>query len=1021
MYEATVDGATLQELVTKGYDVTLIEDTRAGSRVGLVLDRGERKALAAEGVDLSLYRNPRGQTARQAFAEQQQGGFQVYRSFDERGGIRDELYQIARQNRDIVKLEVLGESHQGREHIALKLTHNARRVADGSSPAVLYAGTYHAREWISTEVSRRLLLWYIERYKAGDPAITNLLRTTELWFVPVHNPDGYEHTFDVERLWRKNLNDNDGDGQTTNADGVDLNRNHREHWNYDDEGSSTQFSSQTYRGSAPESEPETKAMVRLFDDVDFSFAISYHSFGQLLLYPQGWQVLTPTADDPIYVALTGTDDDPAVDGFNPGVSADLYTTNGEFTDWAHGDRGTLAWTPELSEGCEGCGFVFPDNEALIQHEFERLLDFSVNVARSAGDPDDPVSHAGTDTKGLYMNLSDIDPWKTNWPPSDLAVETSYAGESSQPVEVLAKRAAGAATLHYSINGGGAQTAATTESPDGERFGGNNAYNVYYRFLRGEVSGLKVGDSVEYWFTGGGESTEHVTFDVVEDSDDADVLILAAEDRTGASSLGYASTAPDVPNFLSYYQDALSNNRIESDVYDVDAEGRVAPDHLGVLGHYDAVIWYVGNDVILREPGWPAGNVSRLAVDETLEVRQYLNEGGKLLYTGQLAGATENGFGGVQVYDPVANQQCTGAGASPEVTARCLRWDDKNDFLQYYLGAYLRNAGAGVDADGNPFPITGVGDPYSGTAWTLNGANSADNQGPFNPSLVSTSSLLDEGTYPQFASDAPAAWDRGLSGAAPFEPHGGSRYLYSNRADISYKRLGRTLDLAGVTAADAPTLSFFTSYDTEFHWDFLMVEAHTLDGNPDDDWTTLPDANGHTGTDTGESCPEGWHTDPEDEIHPFLAHYQTLNADGSCTPTGSTGAWNGSSGRSQGWEEWRIDLSDYAGSQVELFITYVSDWGVQGLGVWVDDITVSHGGGSHGFEDGTTDGWTVAGAAPGSDANPNDWEVTTSVGFEEGAVTSTEDTLYFGFGFEGITRTPQRRNVMRRSMNYLLGP
>jgi hypothetical protein len=191
-------------------------------------------------------------------------------------------------------------------------------------------------------------------------------------------------THHAERLWRKNLRDNDGNGSVNANDGVDPNRNYAEHWGYDDEGSSSLFPSLTYRGPAPESEPETEAMVRLFDKVRFRFAISYHSFGPLLLYPQGWQTLTPSADDPIYVALTGRDTDPAVPGFNPGVSADLYTTNGEFTDWAHGDKGTLAWTPELEEGCAGCGFVFPDDEALVQAEFQKNLDFAVNVAKSQG-------------------------------------------------------------------------------------------------------------------------------------------------------------------------------------------------------------------------------------------------------------------------------------------------------------------------------------------------------------------------------------------------------------------------------------------------------------------------------------------------------------------------------------------------------------------------------------------------------------------------------------------------------------
>ena len=289
----------------------------------------------------------------------------------------------------------------------------------------------------------RLLHWYIDRWRANDKDIKRLLKDVELWFVLVHNPDGYEYSFDVERLWRKNLRDNDGNGTITSTDGVDPNRNHAEHWNYDNEGSSSLFPSETYRGPAPESEPETQAMVSLFDRVPFRFAISYHSFGPLLLYPQGWQTLTPSADDPIYVALTGRDTDPAVAGFNPGVGADLYTTNGEFTDWAHAERGTLAWTPELEQGCAGCGFVFPDDEALVQAQFEKNRDFAVNVAKSAGDPDDPVSHIGLDTAGLYLDIS-----------SDRPVEDELAGLGPDRRRVLCRWSVPARRSAGQASGGG---------------------------------------------------------------------------------------------------------------------------------------------------------------------------------------------------------------------------------------------------------------------------------------------------------------------------------------------------------------------------------------------------------------------------------------------------------------------------------------------------------------------------------------------------------------------------------------
>jgi Zinc carboxypeptidase len=94
--------------------------------------------------------------------------------------------------------------------------------------------------------------------------------------------------------------------------------------------------------------------------------VTYHSYGELLLYMWGFQRHTPTADDPIYVALSGTDAKPAIERYDPGVGADLYITNGTTDDYAHAATDTLGWTPELSEGCDGCGFVFPDDEALIQ-------------------------------------------------------------------------------------------------------------------------------------------------------------------------------------------------------------------------------------------------------------------------------------------------------------------------------------------------------------------------------------------------------------------------------------------------------------------------------------------------------------------------------------------------------------------------------------------------------------------------------------------------------------------------------
>ena len=96
----------------------------------------------------------------------------------------------------------------------------------------------HAREWITPEMNRRLMHYYVDSY-LRNRQVRNLINTTELWFVPVANPDGYDFTFEPgQRLWRKNLRDNNGDGVITPGDGVDPNRNYAYKWGYDNEGSS---------------------------------------------------------------------------------------------------------------------------------------------------------------------------------------------------------------------------------------------------------------------------------------------------------------------------------------------------------------------------------------------------------------------------------------------------------------------------------------------------------------------------------------------------------------------------------------------------------------------------------------------------------------------------------------------------------------------------------------------------------------------------------------------------------------
>ncbi|HYH91788.1 MAG TPA: M1 family aminopeptidase [Candidatus Saccharimonadales bacterium] len=196
------------------------------------------------------------------------------------------------------------------------------------------------------------------------------------------------------------------------------------------------------------------------------------------------------------------------------------------------------------------------------------------------------------------------------------------------------------------------------------------------------------------------------------------------------------------------------------------------------------------------------------------------------------------------------------------------------------------------------------------------------------------------------------------------PTDGESFAISQQANLSYKRLLRVITVP----ADGATMSFDITRFIEEPWDFVFVEAHTVGA---DDWTTLQDLNGHTSQDTGFVCPF-WL-----DLHPFLTHYQTATQDG-CTPSGSSGEWWAATGRSDGAETWMVDLSAFAGAQVEVSITYASDDIVQLPGVFVDDIEVSTGEGSTSFEADADpfDGWTVPGAPADSPGNENDWIVGT---------------------------------------------
>ncbi|GLI27267.1 zinc carboxypeptidase [Agromyces rhizosphaerae] len=1000
LYEFDAPPEVVAALIADGYDIVGTEPNEDDTlHVEAVMSRSEaNKAHKAYDLDIDLTRNKDGVPTVDAAFEEADDGFDVFRKWSSPGGHKAEMEYLADQYDDLTELITIGQSVEGQDIYAMRVTEKADTKKAGSRPAVLYISTQHAREWIAPEVNSRLLKHVLSNY-GSDPQITEIVDTRELWFVIVANPDGYDWTFEEgQRLWRKNLADNNGDGEITTIDGVDLNRNFATNWGYDNEGSSDNPSGQTYRGTAPQSEPETQAMDALMGSIDFAFMVNYHSAAELILYGTGWQVDSPSPDDIVNIALAGDDANPAIEGYDPDLSAELYITNGDTTDHAGDAHGIMAYTPELatcqtalsypestlpSDYCDGRSqFEFPDDETLVQVEFEHNLDYALSLAESAADPANPVSSLGLEAADF-----EVQEFEESW-------------GDSQEVAVWAKREFKQLRMHSSVNGGPVATKAAGEWAGGEVYGDEG--NLWYGEYRATVTGLSAGDSVEVWFSaldtpsGGGAAnaskveSDHFTFDVSAEATGADVLIVS--DNSPGTGLGGGAPL----QYLDYYTDALDANGVSYDVYDVGVTGP-APSAMGILNHYDAVIWYEGDKLVTDYQG--ATDTTLLAHEMNMVMRAYLNEGGKVLATGKNHGFEEF-FPLDYGTNGAPDQVCHGGD--------CLVLTD--DVYQYWFGANSRARRGGLAADGSALDVSGNGGVFDGYTFGLDGGDSADNQGApgaastGTASFIVTSSVLPESEFPQFASERFASWDVG--GLTPYEPVTGDWQMATDHADAAYKRLARTIDL---TAASAATLEFSTSYGIEANWDYMFVEVHTVG---QDDWTTLPDLNGHTGTGTGDSCDSGWAT----ELHPFLFHYQDL----ACNPVGTTGEWNAATGASDGVETWSIDLSAYAGSEIEVSISYATDWATGDLGVFVDDVVVDIDG-SPTTESFETDlgAWSVPGAPDGSAGNANDWE-RVGVLFEVAAIVATEDTLLFGFGFEGISTEAERNEVMSRSLDHLLG-
>jgi len=196
----------------------------------------------------------------------------------------------------LAKTYIIGVSTQFNFPIyALKISDNVE--TNEEEIAILIDGMHHAREPMGNEVCLSFIDYLLSRY-GSDKKVTKWVNEYEIWVIPILNPEGYKYIVDNNLSypwWRKNLRDNNNNGKVDpDYDGVDLNRNYDLNWNY---GGSPDPSDWQYRGLYPFSEAETKAKRNLVLKKNFVISVTYHSYGEVVLYPWSWPGSGDSAPD----------------------------------------------------------------------------------------------------------------------------------------------------------------------------------------------------------------------------------------------------------------------------------------------------------------------------------------------------------------------------------------------------------------------------------------------------------------------------------------------------------------------------------------------------------------------------------------------------------------------------------------------------------------------------------------------------------------------------------------------------
>ena len=351
--------------IISDFSVSEIEKARnAGYKVDLLIEDSKEYFLQRNTIKSVTKKNPSCENQSSSdyqtpnnFTLGSMGGYLTYQEMLDQLDLMKSLYpQLISTKENISDFLTEGEpdnsttpSIGGNGIKWVKISDNPT-ISSEEEPQILYTAIHHARE--PNSLSQLVFyMWYLLENYELDNEIKSIVDNTELFFIPVVNPDGYLYNEKTDPngggFWRKNRK---------NGHGVDNNRNYEYYINgnsndgvWGGEGASNNTSSSSYHGTGPFSEIENQAIKWFCEQHNFVMAFNNHSYGDLLLYPYGYTSDAPTPENEVFEIIS--EELVSRNGFNNILSSGLYPAAGDSDDYMYGTIGThnkiYAMTPEI--------------------------------------------------------------------------------------------------------------------------------------------------------------------------------------------------------------------------------------------------------------------------------------------------------------------------------------------------------------------------------------------------------------------------------------------------------------------------------------------------------------------------------------------------------------------------------------------------------------------------------------------------------------------------------------------------